>query len=230
MPDHHDTEYGGIARRDLMFAAAGFAAVAATLAAGQTALAQTPGQAAAQNAAPGTVEVERRGSVLLIGINRPQVQNRFDPPIIIGIGEAYYQLDHDDGLRAAVLHGIGPNFSAGVDLPAFLAGLKSGVLPPKDPDFINPFGLRPPFRTKPVVVAAQGATQLGAHELFLSCDIRVAATDTVFRQHEVLRGVFPGGGATVRMTREAGWANAMRYMLATSGEQRKPTASALFRK
>jgi len=87
------------------------------------------------------------------------------------------------------------------------------VLPPKDPDFINPFGLRPPFRTKPVVVAAQGATQLGAHELFLACDIRVAATDAVFRQHEVVRGVFPGGGATVRMTREAGWANAMRYLL-----------------
>jgi enoyl-CoA hydratase len=214
MPDHHDTECVGIARRDLMFAGAGFAAVAAALAAGQTAFAQTPpGQAAAQNAPPGTVDVERRGSVLLIGINRPQVQNRFDPPIIIAIGKAYYQLDHDDGLRAAVLHGIGPNFSAGVDLPAFLAGLKSGVLPPKDPDFVNPLGLRPPFRTKPVVVAAHGATQLGAHELFLSCDIRVAATDTVFRQHEVLRGVFPGGGATVRMTREAGWANAMRYML-----------------
>jgi enoyl-CoA hydratase/isomerase-like protein len=110
------------------------------------ALAQTPpNQAAAQSAPPGTVDVERRGSLLLIGINRPQAQNRFDPPIIIGIGKAYYQLDHDDGLRAAVLHGIGPNFSAGVDLPAFLAGLKSGVLPPNDPDFINPFGLRPPF-------------------------------------------------------------------------------------
>ena len=63
------------------------------------------------------------------------------------------------------------------------------------------------------MVAAQGGTQLGAHELFLACDIRVAASDSAFRQHEVARGVFPGGGATVRFTREAGWANAMRYML-----------------
>src|SRR5262249_23506721 len=34
---------------------------------------------------------------------------------------------------------------------------------------------------------------------------------------EVARGVFPGAGATVRMTREAGWGNAMRYML--TGEE-----------
>src|SRR5260370_29312003 len=142
---------GEIARRDLLLAGAGAAALVAAIGNGRTVLAKTAaGQAAPQGAPPGTVEVERRGSVLLIGINRPQAQNRFDPPIILGIGKAYYQLDNDDGLRVAVLHGIGPNFSPGVDLPAFLAGLKSGVLPPKDPDFINPFGLRPPLRAKPV--------------------------------------------------------------------------------
>jgi hypothetical protein len=35
--------------------------------------------------------VERRGTVLLIGINRPQAQNRFDPPIIIGIGKEGFE-------------------------------------------------------------------------------------------------------------------------------------------
>jgi len=91
--------------------------------------------------------------------------------------------------------------------------LASGAFPPKDGDFINSFGLRPPFRSKPVVVAVQGGVKYGGHELFLASDIRVAATDTTFSQGEVTRGVFPGGGATIRMTREAGWANAMRYML-----------------
>jgi len=91
MPDHHNAGHASIARRDVMFASAGFATLFATLAAGETALAQTPpNQPAAQSAPPGTVDVERRGSVLLIGINRPQAQNRFDPPIIIGIGKAYY--------------------------------------------------------------------------------------------------------------------------------------------
>jgi enoyl-CoA hydratase/carnithine racemase len=161
--------------------------------------------------------VERRGGALLIGINRPGVQNRMDPPIIIGLGKAFYQLLQDDGLRVAVLHGIGPNFCMGVDLAAFLAGQRAGILPPRDRDYINPLGLRPPILSKPLVVAVQGGTQAAGHELFLAADIRVAASDCRFAQPEVTRGIFPGGGATVRMTREAGWGNAMRYML--TGEE-----------
>jgi enoyl-CoA hydratase len=207
----------GIARRDLMIAGVGAAAIAAGIGSAGTVLAQTAPAPAPPLAPAGKIDLEQRGSVLLIAINRPQAQNRLDPPILIGLGKAYYQLEHDDALRVAVLHGVGPNFSMGVDLAAFLAGLKSGVLPPKDPDFINSFGLRPPFRTKPVVVAVQGGTQAGAHELFLAADVRVAASDSVFAQPEVARGIFPGGGATIRLTREAGWGNAMRYML--TGEE-----------
>ena len=59
----------------------------------------------------------------------------------------------------------------------------------------------------------QGGAKYGGHELFLASDIRVAATDAAFSQGEVARGVFPGGGATVRFPREVGWGNAMRYML-----------------
>ncbi len=83
----------------------------------------------------------------------------------------------------------------------------------KDPDYVGVLGLTPPLRSKPLVVAVQGGTQFAGHEYFLAADLRVAASDTVFRQAEVTRGSFPGGGATVRFPREAGWANAMRYML-----------------
>jgi enoyl-CoA hydratase len=204
----------GIARRDLLVAGAGAAAFVAGITGGGAALAQTaPGSAAAPNPPPGTVEVERRGAVLLIGIARPQAQNLLDPPILLGLGKAYYQLEHDDGLRVGVLHGLGANFSLGVDLAALAAAQAAGTFPPKDPDIINSFALRPPYRSKPVVVAAQGGVKYGAHELFLAADIRVAATDAVFSQGEVTRGVFPGGGATVRLVREVGWGNAMRYML-----------------
>jgi enoyl-CoA hydratase/carnithine racemase len=217
MADRNHVPPAGIARRDLMIAGVGVAAIAAGIGSTGTVLAQTAPAAAPPLVPAGKIDLEQRGSVLLIAINRPQAQNRLDPPILIGLGKAYYQLEHDDALRVAVLHGVGPNFSMGVDLAAFLAGLKSGVLPPKDPDFINSFGLRPPFRTKPVVVAVQGGTQAGGHELFLAADIRVAASDSVFAQPEVARGIFPGGGATIRLTREAGWGNAMRYML--TGEE-----------
>src|ERR1700745_3730568 len=51
------------------------------------------------------------------------------------------------------------------------------------------------------------------HELLLAADIRVAAADTHFGQDETSHGRFPGGGATIRFVHEAGWGNAMRYML-----------------
>jgi enoyl-CoA hydratase len=72
-------------------------------------------------------------------------------------------------------------------------------------------------RTKPVVVAAHGGTKFGGHELFLACDIRVAASDTVFGQPEVTRGLFPGAGGAIRMSREVGWGNAMFHLL--TGEE-----------
>jgi enoyl-CoA hydratase len=203
-----------IARRDFIITGAG-ATVAAGLAAAGPALAQTGSSAVAPRGAgrPGNILVERQGSVLMIGVDRPDAQNRFDAPMLIGLGKAYYRLEHEDDLRAALLYGVGRDFSLGIDRAAFAAALASGQLPPKDPDYINPIGLRPPYRSKPVVIAVHGGTKYLGHELFLASDIRVAADDSVFSQGEVARGVFPGGGATVRFAREAGWGNAMRYML-----------------
>ena len=215
MTDARHAPPAGIARRDFMITGAGVAAFAAGLAGAGTALAQGgPAPAAPPGPAkPGNILVERRGSVLLIGIDRPDAQNRFDAPMLIGLGKAYYRLDHEDELRAAVLYGVGRDFCLGVDRGAFAAAQAAGQLPPKDPDYINPVGLRPPYRLKPVVIAVHGGTKYLGHELLLASDIRVAANDTVFSQGEVARGVFPGGGATVRFPREVGWGNAMRYML-----------------
>jgi len=215
MADAHCAPPAGIARRDFMIAGAGTAAIATGLVGAGTALAQAEPAPAAPpaTAKPINILVERRGNVLLIGINRPEAQNRFDAPMLIGLGKAYHQLDHDDELRAAVLYGVGRDFCLGVDRGAFAAAQAAGQLPPKDPDYINPVGLRPPCRLKPVVIAVHGGTKYLGHELLLSSDIRVAANDTVFSQGEVARGVFPGGGATVRFPREVGWGNAMRYML-----------------
>ena len=225
MIDAHRAAPACIARRVLMIAGAGATTLAAGLAAAGTALAQAgPAPATPLGPAkPGNILVERRGSVLLIGIDRPEAQNRFDAPMLIGLGKAYHQLDHQDELRAAVLYGVGHDFCLGVDRGAFAAAQAAGQLPPKDPDYINPVGLRPPYRLKPVVIAVHGGTKYLGHELFLASDIRVAADDTVFSQGEVARGVFPGGGATVRFPREAGWGNAMRYML-TGDEWGAPEA------
>jgi enoyl-CoA hydratase len=216
MTSHNNRPLPGIDRRDLMAAGLGAVTLAAGISSGQ-AQTQTQAQptptAPAPTAGAGKVTVEQRGPVLLIGMDRPQTRNLIDPAIIIGVGKALYQLERDDGLRVAVLHGIGPDFSMGIDRPAFIAAVQAGIIPVKDPDYISILELTPPIRAKPLVVAVQGGTQFAGHEYFLAADIRVAASDTVFRQAEVTRGSFPGGGATVRFSREAGWANAMRYML-----------------
>ena len=158
------------------------------------------------------VTVERRGQIVLIGINRPYIQNRVDPETYLGLAKAYYQYEHDPSLRAAVLFGHGDNFSRGIDVDAFQALAAAGRPLPSDPDIIDPLA-RTNGLSKPLIVVVHGDTWNMGHELHLAADIRIAAADTRFGQDENTHGRFPGGGATVRFVRDAGWANAMRYML-----------------
>jgi enoyl-CoA hydratase/carnithine racemase len=161
-----------------------------------------------------TVKIERLGGVLLIGIDRAEAQNRIDFPTYVALGHAYYEFERDDTLRVAVLHGVGPDFSRGIDPQSWAKALSSRQ--PQASDFIDPLAVSGAERSKPLLVAVQGQVVRIAHELFLAADVRIAASNTVFNQGEVFGGAFPGGGGTVRFVREAGWANAMRYML--SGE------------
>ena len=64
-----------------------------------------------------------------------------------------------------------------------------------------------------MVAAVQGRCLTLGIELLLAADIRVAAADARFAQIEVLRGIYPFGGATVRLPRTTGWGNAMRWLL-----------------
>lgn len=64
------------------------------------------------------------------------------------------------------------------------------------------------------MVAAHGRCYTAGLELALAADVCVAAEGTRFGQMEVRRGIFPFGGATMRLPKLIGWNNAMRYMLA----------------
>src|SRR5690606_10608510 len=82
---------------------------------------------------------------------------------------------------------------------------------------VDPLGLHGRVRSKPLVMAAQGYCLTIGIELLLAADIRVAASDARFGQIEIQRGIFPFGGATLRLPQVAGWGNAMRWLL--TGEQ-----------
>ncbi len=196
-------------------------ATAAAVSVGAVVRAQTPAPpddrtttlADAPPSAANTITVERRDEVVLIGLNRPFIQNRLDPPTRVKLAETLYQYEHDPSLRAAVLFGHGDNFSRGIDVDASQAALIAGRRTLTGGDVVDPLGKALPHRTKPLVVVVHGDTWNLGHELYLAGDVRVAAANTRFGQDENTHGRFPGGGATVRFVREAGWGNAMRYML-----------------
>ena len=105
----------------------------------------------------------------------------------------------------------GEHFTAGLDLVDVGPAIAEG----RDP---FPADGRDPWRldgdwTKPVVAAAHGRCLTLGIELLLAADVRIAAADTRFAQIEVLRGIFPFGGATIRLPRQTGWGNAMRWLL-----------------
>ena len=160
-----------------------------------------------------TITVERRGPVAVVGINRPFIQNRFDPPSRARLGEVCYQFEHDPSLLALVFFGHGDNFSRGIDVDASQTGIIAGRTAARPAESIDIIGNSGPRRTKPLIVVAHGDTWNMGHEIYLAADIRIAAANTRFGQDENTHGRFPGGGATVRFVREAGWGNAMRYML-----------------
>ena len=156
---------------------------------------------------------ERRGQIVLVGINRPYIQNRIDPETFEKMAEAYYRYDHDPSLRAAILFGHGEHFSRGIDVDGLKSLAGTGKPWIASTGTIDPLAKRAPRLTKPLIVVTHGDTWNMAHELFLVADIRIASADTRFGQDENTHGRFPGGGSTIRFVREAGWGNATRYML-----------------
>jgi enoyl-CoA hydratase len=162
--------------------------------------------------ADGRISTEFRDGLFLIGIDRPAKLNGFTPVMLRGLAQAYTAFEHESRARCAVVFAEGPHFTAGLDLPKVAPHLGGNTLLVEEGE-IDPFGLRPPFRNKPVVVAVQGICFTLGVELMLAADIVIAAADVRFAQLEVKRGLLPTGGATFRMVERSGWGNAMRYLL-----------------
>ncbi len=160
----------------------------------------------------GRVSRERRGHLLLIGLDRAAKRNAFDLPLWDDLCRAYAELERDPELRVGVLHAHGDHFTGGLDLPAWVPVFSSGTWSIPD-DGIDPLGLTGPRLSKPIVAAVQGICLTIGIELLLSTDVRIAADSTRFAQIEIKRGIYPVGGATLRFPREVGWANAMRWLL-----------------
>jgi enoyl-CoA hydratase/carnithine racemase len=153
-----------------------------------------------------------RDHVLMVGLNRPEKRNAFDLAMYQELAAAYGQCERDPALRCVLLYAHGEHFTGGLDLTQWLPFFRDGRMPPLPDRAIDPL-MREQALSKPVVMAVQGWCLTIGIELMLAADIRVAADSTRFAQIEIKRGIYPIGGATVRMVQELGSGNAMRWLL-----------------
>jgi len=163
------------------------------------------------------IETRTEGHILVIRINRPEKYNALSVDMYHGLAQAYARLHTEPELRVAVLHAEGKHFTAGIELDQWSPIFATGNSFPTREGEIDPMGLTGPQHAKPVVIAVQGYCFTWGVEILLNCEVRVASRDTQFQMLEVQRGLYPCGGATLRLPQEIGWGNAQRVLL--SGER-----------
>jgi enoyl-CoA hydratase len=145
-------------------------------------------------AAPAVLS-ERRGSVLLITLNRPEVRNAVNAALAEGLAAALELLDGDEELSVGVLTGAGGFFSAGMDLGAFVKGESAWF---GDRGFA---GITQRSARKPLIAAIEGFALAGGMEIALACDLIVAARGARMGIPEAKRSLVAAGGALLRMPR-----------------------------
>ena len=146
------------------------------------------------DAAPAVV-TERRESVLLITLNRPEVRNAVNGAVAEGLAGALDELDADDGLSVGVLTGAGGFFCAGMDLGAFVRGESPWF---GDRGFA---GIAQRSARKPLIAAIEGFAVAGGMEIALACDLIVAAEGAKMGIPEAKRSLIAAGGALLRLPR-----------------------------
>ena len=138
------------------------------------------------------LEVEARGRVRVLHLNRPEKRNALSGVLADAIEAALREGDRDPAVGAMVLAGRGPTFSAGADLAEFLelARLDPAGLYERGRTGLGLFGLQAELQT-PVVAAARGHVLAGGVGLLLVAHLAVGADDLVLGLPEIRRGLFP---------------------------------------
>jgi len=160
-------------------------------------------------AAKTPLKVERDGPVLILGIDRPEKRNALNDETIAALDEIFSRLPSD--ARAVLIHATGPNFSAGLDLSEIAErDAHQGVLHSRSWHACFEKIESGPL---PVVAVLRGAVVGGGLELAATAHIRVAERSAFYALPEGQRGIFVGGGGSVRLPRLVGVARMTDMML-----------------
>lgn len=150
---------------------------------------------------------ERRGSTLLITLNRPDARNAVNAALAGGVAAALDELDSDPDLAVGVITGAGNGFCAGMDLKAFVRGESPHVEGRGFAGIVE----RPP--RKPLIAAIEGFAVAGGFEVALACDLLVAARGAKLGIPEVKRSLVAAGGALLRLPHRIPYHLAMELAL-----------------
>ena len=158
-----------------------------------------------------TLEIERKGTVATIWMDRPEVFNAFNEQLIAELATACAALDADAGVRVVVLAGRGKHFSAGADLNWMRRASDSTEAENLADSRKFAAMLRAlSGMSKPTIARVQGAALGGGTGLTAACDMAVAADDASFATSEVKFGIIPAV-ISPYVLRAIGPRHALRY-------------------
>ena len=155
------------------------------------------------------LEIELQDSIAIVRLARPQKRNALND-------ETVFSLEHwfsapPSQVKAVVLAGQGDHFCAGLDLSELTErSVAEGVMHSRSwHRAFEPIE----FGSLPVVAVLHGAVVGGGLELAAAAHIRVAEASTFYALPEGSRGIYVGGGASVRVPKLIGVARMMDMML-----------------
>lgn len=161
------------------------------------------------NAYSETLKIEVQGNILIVSLNRPEKRNALNGATVLALEKVFSNIP--TGIKCAIIYGEGKHFSAGLDLSELtqrnaVEGMQHSRAWHKALDKIQ-------FGAVPVVAVLHGACVGGGLELAAACHIRVAENSTFYALPEGQRGIFVGGGGSVRLPKLMGMARMADMML-----------------
>jgi len=169
---------------------------------------------------------EKRDRIALITINRPERRNSLNFEAFGLLAKAWLDFRDDPDLWVAIITGAGDkSFCAGGDLKEFISAVTENVEELAATGGEQTLGGDVPVNSalvavlrevdiyKPIIAAVNGYCIAGGMELLQGTDIRIAAENATFAIGEPRRGLFPGGGSTVKLPRQIPFCQAMEVLL-----------------
>jgi enoyl-CoA hydratase/carnithine racemase len=160
-------------------------------------------------AAPAVLDIRIDGAVAHLTMARPEKRNALNDRLLAAVDDFFRA--PPEGVRVAIIAGSGGNFSSGLDLSEHVHREPAEVM--RHSRRWHEVMDRIQFGGLPVVAVLEGAVMGGGLELAAAAHVRVAEPTVRFQLPEGRRGIFVGGGASVRIGRIIGPDRMVEMML-----------------